>query len=154
MDHYTQTPGPEKTQNIYALIAFLLSIAIAVAAAAHMHVPAVFAKKNKTGNLSGGVYATQVHSYTHNRDYTIVVSKEYINENDVVLLVDDFLANGAALEGMIEIVKQAGAKVAGASCAIEKGFQGGGDKLRQLGYKVESLAIVETMSDDGLTFRA
>ena len=129
-------------------------IAIAVAAAAHMHVPAVFAKKNKTGNLSGGVYATQVHSYTHNRDYTIVVSKEYINENDVVLLVDDFLANGAALEGMIEIVKQAGAKVAGASCAIEKGFQGGGDKLRQMGYKIESLAIVETMSDDGLTFRA
>ena len=100
------------------------------------------------------MYATQVHSYTHNRDYTIVVSKEYINENDVVLLVDDFLANGAALEGMIEIVGQAGAKVAGASCAIEKGFQGGGDKLRAQGYKVESLAIVETMSDDSLTFRA
>ena len=129
-------------------------IAIAVAAGAHMHVPAVFAKKNKTGNLSGDVYAADVHSYTHNRDYTIVVSKDYIKENDVVLLVDDFLANGAALDGMIEIVKQAGAKVAGASCAIEKGFQGGGDKLRAQGYKIESLAIVETMSDDGLTFRA
>lgn len=129
-------------------------IAIAVAAAAHMHVPAVFAKKNKTGNLSGGVYAANVHSYTHNRDYTVVVSKEYIGKDDVVLLVDDFLANGAALEGLIEIVRQAGARVAGASCAIEKGFQGGGDKLRAQGYKIESLAIVEEMSDDTLTFRA
>lgn len=128
-------------------------IAIAVMAAAHLHVPAVFAKKNKTGNLSGGVYTTTVHSYTHNRDYSIVVSKEYISEDDVILLVDDFLANGAALEGMIEIVKQAGAKIAGASCAIEKGFQGGGDKLRAQGYKIESLAIVESMSDTTLTFR-
>ena len=128
-------------------------IAIAMAAAAQMHVPMVFAKKNKTGNVSGRIYSAQVHSYTHNRDYNIVVSEEYLNKDDVVLLVDDFLANGAALEGMIEIVKQAGAKVAGASCAIEKGFQGGGDKLRAQGYKVESLAIVETMSEDSLTFR-
>ena len=128
-------------------------IAIAVAAAAQMHVPMVFAKKNKTGNVSGRVYSAQVHSYTHNRDYNIVVSEEYIGKDDVVLLVDDFLANGAALEGMIEIVNQAGAKVAGMSCAIEKGFQGGGDKLRAQGYKVESLAIVETMSEDSLTFR-
>ena len=100
------------------------------------------------------MYAANVHSYTHNRDYTVVVSKEYIGKDDVVLLVDDFLANGAALEGLIEIVRQAGARVAGASCAIEKGFQGGGDKLRAQGYKIESLAIVEEMSDDTLTFRA
>ena len=120
-------------------------IAIAVAAAAHMHVPAVFAKKNKTGNLSGGVYAANVHSYTHNRDYTVVVSKEYIGKDDVVLLVDDFLANGAALEGLIEIVRQAGARVAGASCAIEKGFQGGGDKLRAEGVRIDSLARISKM---------
>ena len=128
-------------------------IAVAMGAAAHMHVPVVFAKKHKSGNLSGGVYSTIVHSYTHGTDYTVVMSKEYLNENDVVLLVDDFLANGAALDGLMEIVKQAGAKLAGASCAIEKGFQGGGDKLRAKGIKVESLAIVESMSDDSLTFR-
>ena len=124
-------------------------IAIAVAAAAHMHVPAVFAKKNKTGNLSGGVYAANVHSYTHNRDYTVVVSKEYICKDDVVLLVDDFLANGAALEGLIEIVRQAGAKVVGASCAIEKGFQGGGDALRATGVRIESLARIRSMDPVG-----
>lgn len=128
-------------------------IPIAVAAAAAMHVPVVFAKKNKSGNISGGVYSTVVHSYTHGRDYDVVVSRDYLNANDNVLIIDDFLANGKALEGLIDIINQAGASLAGCSCAIEKGFQSGGDNLRNKGIRVESLAIVESMTDDSLTFR-
>ena len=129
-------------------------IAIAMGAAAAMHVPVVFAKKHKSGNLSGQMYKTVVHSYTHGVDYTIVVSCEFLDENDKILIVDDFLANGKALNGLIDIVGQAGATVVGCSCAIEKGFQGGGDALREQGIRVESLAIVESMSDDSLTFRS
>ena len=129
-------------------------IAIAMGAAAAMHVPVVFAKKHKSGNLSGEMYKTVVHSYTHGVDYTIVVSCDFLDENDKILIVDDFLANGKALNGLINIVGQAGATVVGCSCAIEKGFQGGGDALREQGIRVESLAIVESMSDDSLTFRS
>ncbi len=129
-------------------------IAIAMAAAAAMHVPVVFSKKHKSGNLSGEMYQTVVHSYTHGVDYTIVVSRDFLGEKDNVLIVDDFLANGKALNGLIDIVGQAGAKVIGCSCAIEKGFQGGGDALREQGVRVDSLAIVEAMSDDSLTFRS
>ena len=129
-------------------------IAIAVGAAAELHVPVVFAKKNKTGNLSGGLLKTTVHSYTHNRDYDVVVSREFINKDDRILIIDDFLANGKAIEGLIDIVNQAGAKVVGMSCAIEKGFQGGGDKLREAGYRVESLAIIDSMDDGSITFRS
>ncbi len=129
-------------------------IAIAFGAGAAMHIPVVFAKKNRSGNVSGDVYKTVVHSYTHNTDYEIIVSKDYIKPTDTILLVDDFLANGKALEGLLELARQAGAKVVGASCAIEKGFQGGGDSLRKEGVRVESLAIVDSMSDDSLTFRS
>ena len=129
-------------------------IAIAMGAAAAMHVPVVFAKKHKSGNLSGEMYQTVVHSYTHGVDYTIVVQRDYLGKDDRVLIVDDFLANGKALNGLIDIVGQAGAELAGCTCAIEKGFQGGGDALRAEGIRVESLAIVETMSDDSLTFRS
>jgi len=129
-------------------------IAIAVAAAAALETPAVFAKKHKTGNVSGDVLTTTVHSYTHNTDYEIVVSREYISPTDRVLLVDDFLANGKALCGLAELVTQAGAETVGAAVAIEKGFQQGGDALRATGLRVESLAIVESMSDTSLTFRA
>lgn len=128
-------------------------IAIAMGAAAAMHIPVVFAKKHKTGNLSGELYTTVVHSYTHGVDYNIVVNTEFIGKDDRILIVDDFLANGKALEGLIDIVGQAGAELVGCSCAIEKGFQKGGDKLRAKGIKVESLAIVESMDDDYLTFR-
>ena len=98
-------------------------IPIAVGAAADMHIPVVFAKKNKTGNISGELYSTVVHSYTHGTDYNVVVSKEFLNDNDNILIIDDFLANGKALIGLIDIVGQAGAKVAGCAIAIEKGFQ-------------------------------
>ena len=128
-------------------------IPIAVAAAAAMHVPVVFAKKNKSGNLEGELYKTVVHSYTHGTDYNVVVSRDYISSDDCVLIVDDFLANGKALEGLIDIVGQAGASLAGCCCAIEKGFQKGGDNLREKGIRVESLAIVESMDDTSVTFR-
>ena len=118
-----------------------------------MHLPAVFAKKHKTSNVSGEVYKTVVHSYTHNTDYNIVVSKDYITPSDTVLLVDDFLANGKALEGLIDIVNQAGARLAGTAIAIEKGFQNGGDRLREQGIRVESLAIIERMEDGNIIFR-
>ena len=128
-------------------------IAIAVGAAAQMHIPVVFAKKNKTGNLSGELYTTVVHSYTHGTDYNVVVSKEFLSSDDRILIIDDFLANGKALVGLIDIVNQAGATLVGASCAIEKGFQQGGDKLREQGIRVESLAIIESMDNGCLAFR-
>ncbi len=128
-------------------------IAIAVGAAAKMHLPVVFAKKNKPGNISGDVYSTVIHSYTHGKDYTVIVSREFLNKDDKVLIIDDFLANGKALLGLIDIVKQAEATLVGTCCAIEKGFQKGGDNLREKGIRVESLAIVDSMTDDSITFR-
>ncbi len=129
-------------------------IPIAFAAAVRLGVPLVFAKKHKSGNLSGDLYKTVVHSYTHGTDYTVVAEKQFIKNIDRVLIVDDFLANGKALEGLIDIVNQAGATVVGATTAIEKGFQHGGDALREKGYKVCSLAIVDKMEDNGsIAFR-
>lgn len=128
-------------------------IAIAVAAASQMHLPVVFAKKHKSANLSSDLYTTVVHSYTHGTDYTVVVSKEFLNENEKVLIIDDFLANGKALLGLIDILNQAKAETVGCCCVIEKGFQGGGDALRAQGIRVESLAIVDKMTDTTLTFR-
>lgn len=128
-------------------------IAIGAAAGMALGVPLVFAKKHKTSNVDGNTYSTLVHSYTHNTDYTVVVSSDYLLPSDRVLLVDDFLANGKALVGLIDLVSQAGAELVGAACAIEKGFQGGGDALREQGIRVESLAIIDEMSDTGITFR-
>ena len=128
-------------------------IAVAVAAAAVLHKNVVFAKKNKTANVSGEVYSANVHSYTHGADYLITVPKDYISSDDKVLIIDDFLANGEALCGLIGILNQAGAQVVGCTCVIEKGFQGGGDKLRKAGYRIESLAIIDEMSPDGIEFR-
>lgn len=129
-------------------------IAIALAAAAHMHIPAVFAKKHQSTNIAGDVYTSMIYSYTHQNQYMAVIAKEFIGKNDKVLIVDDFLARGNALRGLIDIVGQAGAEVIGISTAIEKGFQGGGDKLREEGYRVESLAVIDSMTDDSITFRS
>lgn len=128
-------------------------IAIATAAGLQMQVPVVFAKKHKSSNVDGSTYTAVVHSYTHNTDYNIVVSSDYLCAGDRVLLVDDFLANGKALVGLTELVSQAGAVLVGAAVAIEKGFQGGGDSLRARGVRVESLAVLESMSDTSITFR-
>lgn len=127
-------------------------IAIAAICAQFFNVPMVFAKKSASSNTSKTVYKTTVHSYTHNRDYEVLVSKDYLKEDDVVLIVDDFLSNGAALTGLIDLVKQAGATLAGAAIAIEKSFQPGGKILRAQGVRIESLAIVESMDDGNIVF--
>lgn len=128
-------------------------IAIAASAAMAMDVPMVFAKKHKTSNVDGDVYSVQAHSFTHGNDYSMVVSRDYLTKSDRVLLVDDFLANGNALEGMIGLLTLAGAELCGAAIAIEKCFQGGGDALRARGVRVESLAMIERMDGTEITFR-
>ncbi len=129
-------------------------IALAVAAAAQLHVPAVFAKKHASANLSGDLYTAEVYSYTHQKSYTIMVSKDYLQSDDRILIVDDFLACGNAVGGLIKMVSDAGATLVGVSAAIEKGFQGGGDALREKGIHVESLAVIDHMDDGNITFRA
>lgn len=143
-----------KNENITKVITVEASgIAIALAAGAALHVPAVFAKKHSTSNIRSEVYSTVVYSFTHEKHYNIVVSKEYIGSEDRVLIVDDFLARGNALEGLIDIVSQAGAELIGCAVAIEKGFQGGGDELRSKGIRVEALALIDEMSPDAIKFR-
>lgn len=128
-------------------------IPIAFAAAFYMNVPVVFAKKDKSGNISPNVYSSKVTSFTRKNVYDAVVSKDFLKKDDKVLVIDDFLAKGNALTGLIDILNQAEASLIGCAIAIEKGFQGGGDELRAKGVRVDSLAIIESMSDDSLTFR-
>lgn len=123
-------------------------IGIACVAAQQFHVPVVFAKKNQTKNIAGDVYTSKVESYTHGRVYDIIVSKEFLGKGDKVLLIDDFLANGKALEGLASLVKESGAELVGAGIVIEKGFQVGGDLLRSEGIRLESLAIIESMDEE------
>ena len=122
-------------------------IGIACMVAREFHVPVVFAKKTQTKNIAGDVYTTKVESFTHGRVYDIIVSKEFLGEGDKVLLIDDFLANGKALEGLAALVKDSGAELVGAGIVIEKGFQVGGDLLRSKGVRVESLAIIDSMDE-------
>ena len=128
-------------------------IGIACIVAQFFDVPVVFAKKNSTKNIAGDVYRASVQSFTHGRVYDVIVSKEYLNENDKVLVIDDFLANGCALMGLSEIIEESGAKFVGAGIVIEKGFQRGGDLIRSRGIRVESLAIIDDMSDGIIKFR-
>lgn len=130
-------------------------IGIACIAAQYFNVPVVFAKKAQSINLDGEMYSTKIRSFTHQRVYDVILSKKFLLPEDRVLIIDDFLANGCALEGLLELIKEAGASVAGVGIAIEKGFQKGGDKLRARGIRVESLAIVESMDagTGAITFR-
>lgn len=122
-------------------------IGIAAIVGEEFDVPVVFAKKSQSINLDGSVYTAKIHSYTHQRDYDVIVSKKYVGAGDRILLIDDFMANGCAMNGLIDICETAGATVAGIGIAIEKGFQPGGADLRARGYRVDSLAIVESMDD-------
>ena len=124
-------------------------IALAAAVGMAMGVPMVFAKKHRTTNVEGNVYTTIVHSFTHNEDYNVVVQADCISPSDKVLIIDDFLANGSALRGLIDLATQAGAEVAGVAVSVEKHFQPGGDEFRAKGIRVESLAMIEAMTDDG-----
>jgi len=120
-------------------------IGIAAVVALRFGVPVVFAKKSHSINLDGEMYTAEVESFTHKNINHVIVAKKFLNEEDHVLIIDDFLANGCALQGLIQIVQQAGATVEGIGIAIEKGFQTGGQIIRNLGYQLESLAIVESM---------
>lgn len=126
-------------------------IGIACIAAQYFDVPVVFAKKAQSINIDGDVYSTKIQSYTHQRVYDVIVSKKFLNPDDRVLIIDDFLANGCALEGLLELIGEAGASVAGVGIAIEKGFQKGGDSIRAKGIRVESLAIVDSMDAENGT---
>ena len=130
-------------------------IGIACIAAQHFGVPVVFAKKSKSINLEGDMYTAEVESFTHKNKNQVIVAKKFLSEEDHVLLIDDFLANGCALQGLIQIVHSAGATVEGIGIAIEKGFQNGGTIIRNLGYQLESLAIVDAMNAQTgeITFR-
>ncbi len=130
-------------------------IGIACIAAKYFNAPVVFAKKSKSINIEGEMYVAEVESFTHKCKNQVIVSKKFLNEGDHVLIIDDFLANGCALQGLISIVNSAGATVEGIGIAIEKGFQAGGSVIRNLGYQLESLAIVESMdaATGKITFR-
>ena len=131
-------------------------IAIACAVAREFGVNVVFAKKSKSVNLDGDSYVAEVESFTHKKTNQVIVSRKYLNEGDRVLIVDDFLANGCALQGLISLVDAAGAEVVGCGIVIEKGFQEGGYRIRNLGFRLESLAIIESMDAETgtVTFRA
>ena len=128
-------------------------VAVAFAVAAILHVPVVYAKKHRSSNLSSDLYSAVVHSFTHNADYTVYISKEYLHEDEKILIVDDFLAVGNALNGLMSIIDQAKAQTVGIATAIEKGFQGGGDAIRAKGIRVESMAIIDAMTDTDIVFR-
>ncbi len=129
-------------------------IGIACIVAQSFNVPVVFAKKTKTKNIAGEVYTTKIESFTHNKIYDIIVSRKFLNKNDRVLIIDDFLANGCALLGLSQLVSDSGATLVGAGIVIEKGFQDGGELIRKNGVRVESLAIIDKMDEKtGIVFR-
>lgn len=143
-----------KDSNVTKILTIESSgIAMALAVAMNFNVPMVFAKKSMTSNVSGEVYKAAIHSFTHGNDFTAIVPADYILASDTVLIVDDFLATGNAINGLVEIVEAAGAKLAGAAAGIEKVNQGGGNELRNRGIRVESMAMIDSMTDTSITFR-
>ena len=143
-----------KDENITKILTIEASgIGIACLAAQYFGVPVVFAKKTKTINIYSDTYNATVHSYTHKKDYDIVVSKEFLSKEDNVLIIDDFLAKGSALTALLMLIEKAGAKTAGAGIVIEKAYQGGGNLVRDMGIRVESLAKIKSISNkDGIVF--
>jgi xanthine phosphoribosyltransferase len=128
-------------------------IALGAMCASEWNVPLLFAKKAKSDNIEGGLYRSDIYSYTYRKDVTLLMSMQWLSSTDKVMIVDDFLANGEALRGLIDIVTQAGAELIGIGVAVEKGFQPGGKLIREAGHDLKSLAIVDSMSDTDITFR-
>lgn len=128
-------------------------IALATVCAEEFGVPMVFAKKAKSDNIEGGLYQSDIFSYTYKKKVTLLVSKDWLKSTDKVLIVDDFMANGEAMRGLCDIVKAAGAELVGIGIAVEKGFQHGGDRLREAGINIQSLAIIESADENGFVFR-
>ena len=128
-------------------------IALATICAQKYNVPMVFAKKAKSDNIEGGLYQSEIFSYTYKKKVTQILSKEWLTSSDRVLIVDDFMANGEAVRGLCDLVSQAGAELVGIGIAVEKGFQGGGDRLRDMGVNYRALAIIERADETGIVFR-
>ena len=128
-------------------------IALSAIVAQRFHKPMLFAKKAKSDNIEGGLYQSDIFSYTYKKKVTLLVAKDWISADDKVLIIDDFMANGEAIRGLCDIVKAAGATLVGVGCAVEKGFQGGGDRLREAGVNLKSLAIIESAQPGQIVFR-
>ena len=128
-------------------------IALATAVAMHYHKPMIFAKKAKSDNIEGGLYQSDIFSYTYKKKVTLLVSQDWITKDDKVLIIDDFMAKGYAMRGLIDIVNKAGAQLAGIGVAVEKGFQDGGDSLRREGYPIKSLAVIDSAENGVIRFR-
>jgi len=142
------------TSNVtVVLTAEASGIALATICAEELGVPMIFAKKAKSDNIEGGLYQSEIFSYTYKKKVTLLVSKEWISPDDKVLIIDDFMANGEAMRGLCDIVSVAGATLVGIGCAVEKGFQGGGDRLRAAGINLKSLAIIESAEPGNVVFR-
>lgn len=141
------------TRATKILTAEASGIALATVCSFKWGIPMVFAKKAKSDNIEGGLYKSEVFSYTYKKTYTMICSKDWITPSDKVLIVDDFMANGQAMRGLIDLVKEANAELLGIGCAIEKGFQHGGDSLREDGYDLKSLAIIDKADENGFVFR-
>lgn len=155
MDHIAQELGRRFDMDGVDVIltAEASGIALAAVVARHFGKPMIFAKKAKSDNIEGGLYQSDIFSYTYKKKVTLLVSKEWLHAGDRVLVVDDFMANGEAMRGLCDIVEKAGATLVGIGCAVEKGFQGGGDKLRAAGVNLKSLAVIESAEPGNIVFR-
>ena len=155
MDHIAEEFGKHFNMDEVTMIltAEASGIALSAIVARHFHKPMIFAKKAKSDNIEGGLYQSDIFSYTYKKKVTLLVSKEWISSDDKILIIDDFMANGEAMRGLCDIVKAAGATLVGIGCAVEKGFQGGGDRLRAAGVNLKSLAIIERADENGIVFR-
>ena len=155
LDHIAEEFGRRFNMNEVTVIltAEASGIALASIVAQHFGKPMIFAKKAKSDNIEGGLYQSDIYSYTYKKKVTLLVSKEWLHSGDKVLVVDDFMANGEAMRGLCDIVEKAGAELVGIGCAVEKGFQGGGDKLRADGINLHSLAVIESAEPGNITFR-
>ena len=155
MDHIAEEFGKHFNMDEVTMIltAEASGIALSAIVAHHFHKPMIFAKKAKSDNIEGGQYQSDIFSYTYKKKVTLLVSKEWLSADDKVLIIDDFMANGEALRGLCDIVNAAGATLVGIGCAVEKGFQGGGDRLRAAGVNLKSLAIIESAEPGNIVFR-
>ena len=155
MDHIAEEFGKHFNMDEVTMIltAEASGIALSAIVAHHFHKPMIFAKKSKSDNIEGGLYLCDIFSYTYKKKVTLLVSKEWLSADDKVLIIDDFMANGEAMRGLCDIVNAAGATLVGIGCAVEKGFQGGGDRLRAAGVNLKSLAIIESAEPGNIVFR-
>ena len=155
MEHIAEEFGHHFNMDDVTLIltAEASGIALAAVTARHFNKPLIFAKKAKSDNIEGGLLKSDIFSYTYKKKVTLLVSQEWISPNDKVLIIDDFMANGEAMRGLCDIVEAAGATLVGIGCAVEKGFQGGGDRLRAAGMNLKSLAIIESAEPGNIVFR-